>query len=71
MDLDQVPSLWRNKPVEFECSEPGELVKIHLIALLLSFNKLLLVKKSWIVSIPDQIARDGTKVIATESHNSN
>ena len=33
MDLDQVPSLWRNKPVAFEYSEPGELVKIHLNAL--------------------------------------
>ena len=32
MDLDQVPSLWRNKPVQFECNEPGELFKIHLIA---------------------------------------
>ena len=32
MDLDQVPSLRRNKPVKLECSEPGELVKIHLIA---------------------------------------
>ena len=32
MDLDQVPSLWRNKPVQFERSEPEELFKIHLIA---------------------------------------
>ena len=30
--LDQVPSLRRNKPVELKCSEPGQLVKIHLIA---------------------------------------
>ena len=28
----QVPSLWRNKLVDFEYSEPWELVKIHLIA---------------------------------------
>ena len=31
-DHDQVTSLWRNKPVEFEYSEPGKLVKIQLIA---------------------------------------
>ena len=24
MDLDQVTPLWRNKPVQFECSEPGQ-----------------------------------------------
>ena len=30
-DFDQVPWLWQNKPVQFECSEPGELVKMYLI----------------------------------------
>ena len=32
MDLDQVPTLWRNKAVELNIAIPGELVKIHLIA---------------------------------------
>ena len=32
MDLDQVPSLWRNKHVELNIAVPEELVKIHLIA---------------------------------------
>ena len=32
MDVDQVPSLWRNSAVQFECSEPRGLVKINLIA---------------------------------------
>ena len=32
-DLDQVPSLWRNKAVELNIATPGELVMIHLIAL--------------------------------------
>ena len=32
MDLDQVPSLWWNKPVQLNIANPGELVKIHLIA---------------------------------------
>ena len=31
MDLDQVPSLWRIKPVQFESSESGDLFKMHLI----------------------------------------
>ena len=33
MDLDQISSLYRNKPVEFNIVTPWELVKIHLIAL--------------------------------------
>ena len=33
MDLDQVPSLWGNRSVQFECSIPGELFKSHLIAM--------------------------------------
>ena len=33
MDLDQVPSLWRNKPVESIIANLGELVKNHFIAL--------------------------------------
>ena len=32
MNLDQVPSLWRNKAVELHIANSGELVKIHLIA---------------------------------------
>ena len=32
MDLDQVSSLWRNKPVQSNIANPGDLVKIHIIA---------------------------------------
>ena len=32
MDLDQVPSLWRNKPVQSNVTKQRKLVKIHLIA---------------------------------------
>ena len=33
IDLDQIPSLGPNEvPVQFECSGPGQFVKIHLIA---------------------------------------
>ena len=33
MDLDKVPWLWRNKAVELNIANSGELVKIYLIAI--------------------------------------
>ena len=32
MDLNQVRSLWRNKPVQLNIANPGDLLKIHLTA---------------------------------------
>ena len=32
MDLDPVPSLWWNKPILLNIANPGDFMKIHLIA---------------------------------------
>ena len=36
MDLDKVPSLQRNKPVQSNIANPGDFIKIHLITLTFS-----------------------------------